>query len=119
MIAPLVGDIACGEPNTGIENIEESYMLPKSLFGGGELFMLRAYGDSMIDIGIEKGDLLVLRKQNYAEDGDIIAALVDGNATLKRLYHKNGRIVLHPENKLMKDIVVDGCAVPGRARILY
>lgn len=111
--APLVGQIACGEPNFGIENIEESFALPKSIFGSGELFMLRTYGDSMIDVGINDGDLAVLRKQNTAEDGDIVVALTDGNNTLKRLFHKNGKIVLHPENKEMKDIVVDNCEIQG------
>ncbi len=102
-LAPLVGQIVCGEPSFEVENIEESFALPQSIFGSGELFMLRTYGESMIDIGINEGDLVVMRKQNYAEDGDIVAALTDGNNTLKRLFHKHGKIVLHPENKTMKD----------------
>jgi len=112
-LAPLVGQIVCGEPNFEVENIEESFALPQSIFGSGELFMLRTYGESMIDIGINEGDLVVLRKQNYAEDGDIVAALTDGNNTLKRLFHKRGKIVLHPENKTMPDITVDNCEIQG------
>ncbi len=112
-LAPLVGQIVCGEPNFEVENIEESFALPQSIFGSGELFMLRTYGESMIDIGINEGDLVVMRKQNYAEDGDIVAALTDGNNTLKRLFHKRGKIVLHPENKTMKDIIVDNCEIQG------
>ncbi len=112
-IAPLVGQIACGAPNFEVEDIEESFALPQSIFGSGELFMLRTYGDSMMDIGINEGDLVVMRKQNYAEDGDIVAALTDGNNTLKRLFHKRGKIVLHPENKTMKDITVDDCEIQG------
>ncbi len=112
-LAPLVGQIACGEPNFEVENIEESFTLPRSVFGNGDLYLLRAFGDSMIDIGINKSDLLVIRKQDCAEDGDIVVALTSGNNTLKRLYHRNGKIVLHPENKTMSDIVVDNCEIQG------
>jgi len=112
-LTPLLGEIACGEPNFGVENIEESFALPKSLFGNGELFMLRTFGNSMIEIGIEEGDLIVLKKQNYANDGDIVVALTDGRTTLKRLYHRGKKIVLHPENKTMKDIVVSECDIQG------
>ena len=112
-LVPLVGEIACGEPCFEVENIEESFALPRSVFGGGELFMLRAFGNSMIDAGINKGDLLVIRKQETAEDGEIVVALVNGENTLKRIYHKNGKIRLHPENKEMEDIVVKKCEVQG------
>ena len=112
-VVPLVGEVACGEPMFAVENIEESYSLPKSLFGEGQLFMLRAKGDSMIDAGINKGDLVVLRRQDSADDGSIVVALVDGQATLKRLFHRNGKIVLHPENKDMSDIELDSCDVQG------
>lgn len=112
-IAPLVGQIACGEPCFEVENIEENFALPRSVFGSGDLFMLRAFGDSMIDAGINKGDLLVIRKQQEANDGDIVVALTSGNNTLKRLYHRNGKIVLHPENKTMTDIIVSNCEIQG------
>ena len=113
VMVPLVGEIACGQPSFAVENIDESYALPQSLFGSGELFMLRTFGDSMIDIGIKKGDLIVVRKQNYANDGDVIVAMVDGETTLKRLYHDGKDIILHPENKNMKDIRVTECKVQG------
>lgn len=112
-LVPLIGQIACGEPCFEVENIEESFALPRSVFGNGELYMLRAFGDSMVDVGINKDDLLVIRKQDYAEDGDIVAALTSGNNTLKRLYHRNGKIVLHPENKTMTDIIVSNCEIQG------
>ena len=112
-VVPLIGEIACGEPLFAVENIEESYTLPKSLFGDGELFMLTAKGNSMIDVGISKGDLLVIRRQTAADDGDIVVALIDNDATLKRLYHKDGKIILHPENKQMTDIVLEKCNVQG------
>lgn len=110
---PLVGRVACGQPNFAVEDIEGSYALPRDIFGAGDLFMLRAFGNSMIDIGIEEGDLLVLRKQTYAEDGDIVVALVGEDTTLKRFYKKDNRIVLHPENKEMRDIIVKECAIQG------
>lgn len=112
-LAPLIGKIACGEPNFEVENIEESFMLPRAIFGSGELFMLRTYGNSMIDAGIEENDLIVLRKQNYANDGDIVVALVNGENTLKRLFHRKGKIILHPENKTMNDIMVENCNIQG------
>ncbi len=114
-MAYLVGDIACGNPTEAIENIEECYALPKALFGDGTLFMLRAYGDSMIDIGIRENDFVVLKQQNTANDGDIVAALVNGESTLKRIYFQGKRIVLHPENLTMTDIVVDAenCLIQG------
>lgn len=112
-IAPLVGNVACGEPNFAEENIEESFVLPRALFGNGELFLLHTFGESMEDIGIKKGDLIVVRKQNYADDGQIVVALVEGNATLKRYYRRNGKIILHPENKKMKDIIVSHCDIQG------
>lgn len=112
-ITPLVGDIACGQPSFAEENIEASYALPEAIFGKGELFMLHTHGDSMIEAGIREGDLIVVRKQNTADDGQIVVALMDGEATLKRLFHRNGKIVLHPENKAMKDIVVEDCEVQG------
>ena len=82
IIAPLVGQIACGQPNFAEENIEESFSLPQGIFGHGKLFMLRAFGNSMIDAGISAGDLLVLRQQDYADEGEIVVALVGEDATL-------------------------------------
>ena len=112
-ITPLVGDIACGQPSFAEENIEASYALPEAIFGKGELFMLHTHGDSMIEAGIREGDLIVVRKQNTADDGQIVVALMDGEATLKRLFHRNGKIVLHPENRQMQDIVVENCEIQG------
>ena len=110
---PLIGQIACGEPCLEVENIEESFSLPCSIFGNGEMYMLRAFGSSMIDAGIEKGDLLVIKRQEEASDGDIVVALVNGENTLKRFYREKGRVRLHPENKTMKDIVVKSCEIQG------
>lgn len=112
-VVPLVGGIACGQPNFAEENIEESFSLPKGLFGNGKLFMLKATGESMIEAGISAGDLLVLRQQDYADEGEIVVALVGENATLKRFYKKGRKIILHPENKNMSDIIVDDCLIQG------
>lgn len=114
-IAPLVGSIACGQPVDAVENIEESFALPRSIFGNGDLFMLRTFGDSMIDIGIKKDDLVVIRKQNTAEDGEIVVAMINGETTLKRIFRRNGKVILHPENKEMKDIVVQKQSFGGSA----
>ena len=112
-IAPLIGAIACGEPSFEVEHVEDSFELPRSLFGSGKLFMLHASGNSMVEAGIDDGDLIVLRKQDHAEDGEIVVALTNGENTLKRLYHRNGKIVLHPEKKTMKDIIVNNCEIQG------
>ena len=113
VLAPLVGSIACGIPNPSEENYEDTYALPTDIFGKGKLFMLHAEGNSMIEAGISPGDLLVLKQQDSADDGEIVVALIDGETTLKRLYHRDGKIILHPENKRMRDIIVDNCDVQG------
>ena len=82
---PVAGTIPCGTPEEEIENIEEYISLPRALVGDGEFFILRASGDSMVDAGIDSGDLVVVRKQVDASSGQIVAALVDGGSTLKRL----------------------------------
>ncbi|MDR3264059.1 MAG: transcriptional repressor LexA [Clostridiales bacterium] len=114
---PLVGTIACGAPILASENIEESYFLPEELFGKGELFMLRAKGDSMIDAGIDSGDLVVVKKQSYAADGQIAAVLIDDEATLKRFYtdKANKRYRLKAENESYADIYTDACEILGIA----
>ena len=107
---PLVGTIACGEPITAEENIEDYVDVPEDAQCD---FCLRCKGDSMIDAGISAGDLLVLRQQDYADEGEIVVALVGENATLKRFYKKGRKIILHPENKSMNDIIVDDCQIQG------
>lgn len=113
VLTPLIGSIACGQPCLTYACIEESFALPKSLFGDGKLVMLRANGDSMIEVGINDGDFIIIRLQNYAEDGDIVVALIEEDTTLKRIYRKNGKVLLHPENSAMKDIIVQECEIQG------
>lgn len=114
---PVLGTIACGIPKFAEENIEEYVRLPVALFGKGNFFILRAYGDSMIEAGIENGDLVLIRQQNYADEGQIVVALMGDEATLKRFYPepKKHRIRLHPENSRMDDIYVDNCKIQGVA----
>ena len=112
-IAPIVGTIACGQPVDAMENIEESVTLPRAIFGAGNLFLLHAKGDSMVEADIHNGDLVVIRQQNTAENGEIVVAMINGETTLKRFYKKNGKIILHPENKTMDDIIVKNCEIQG------
>ena len=114
---PILGRIACGIPKFAEENIEEYVRLPVALFGKGNFFILRAYGDSMIEAGIDDGDLVLIRQQNYADEGQIVVALMEDDATLKRYYPEpeNQRIRLHPENSRMDDIYVDYCEIQGVA----
>lgn len=114
---PVLGTIACGIPKFAEENIEEYVRLPVALFGKGNFFILRAYGDSMIEAGIDNGDLVLIRQQNYAAEGQIVVALMEDEATLKRFYPepKKHRIRLHPENSRMDDIYVDNCEIQGVA----
>jgi repressor LexA len=113
---PLVGRIAAGSPVLAAEDVEDVYPLPESLVGSGPVFMLRIKGDSMVDAGILDGDLVVVRRQPDATDGDMVAALVEGEeATVKRLFRRDGKVVLHAENEAYADMVFDdGVAVLGK-----
>jgi repressor LexA len=95
---PLVGRIAAGGPILAEQNVEELFPLPASLVGEGELFMLKVVGDSMIDAAICDGDYVVIRSQKDANKGEIVAAMIDGEATVKTLSKKNGQVWLLPAN---------------------
>jgi repressor LexA len=95
---PLVGRIAAGGPILAEQNVEELFPLPASLVGEGDLFMLKVVGDSMIDAAICDGDYVVIRSQKDANKGEIVAAMIDGEATVKTLSKKNGQIWLLPAN---------------------
>lgn len=117
-MAGILGSIACGIPEDVEEYVEEYVPLPISIFGNGELYILRASGDSMIDAGISDGDLVVIRRTTEAKDGDIVVALTEETGTtLKRLYHEktSGRAILHPENKSMEDMLFDSIVIQGVA----
>lgn len=114
---PVLGSVSCGVPKLAIENIEEYIRLPVALFGRGDFFILRANGNSMIEAGIDDGDLVLIREQNYADPGQIVVALMDDEATLKRFYPEpeKRRFRLHPENSALKDIYVKECIIQGVA----
>ena len=113
---PLVGRIAAGSPILATEDIETVMPLPEELVGSDPVFMLEVRGDSMIDAGILDGDYVVVRRQPDARDGEIIAALVDGEeATVKRLKREAGRVVLIPENPALEPMVFeDGVEIIGK-----
>ncbi|MCD8040454.1 MAG: transcriptional repressor LexA [Clostridia bacterium] len=111
---PLIGTVAAGQPIFAMENYEDVYNLPSNFFGAGEMFMLTVKGDSMINIGILNGDKIVVRRQDTADNGEIVVALVDDSATVKRFYKRDGKFVLHPENDYMEDMIFDDVSILGK-----
>jgi len=112
---PLVGRVTAGQPILAIENIDESLTLPQSVLGQGKMFSLRVEGESMIEAGIMDGDIVVLRQQDTAENGEIVVAMTpDDEATLKRIFYENGRVRLQPENSAMAPIYVESATVLGK-----
>ena len=110
---PLVGSIAAGVPITADQQVEETFPLPESLVGKGDLFMLKVKGESMIDAAICDGDYVVIRQQKDATNGDIVAAMIDGEATVKTFSRKGGHIWLLPANDDFAPIDGDHCEVLG------
>jgi len=114
---PVLGAVSCGIPKFAEENIEEYVKLPVALFGRGDFFLLRASGNSMIEAGIDDGDMVLVKRQDYAQPGQIVVALMEEEATLKRYFPEpqDGFIRLHPENKDLDDIIVESCLIQGVA----
>ncbi len=121
---PIVGTIPCGNFKEFVETTYEYHLFPKTLVGDGEFFILTAKGDSMIDAGIEDGDLVLVNMSNTADNGQIVAVLYDNDqTTLKRFFQSHDSITLHPENKNYKDIVIKGkdknkVTIQGVARMI-
>ena len=111
---PLVGRIAAGGPILAEQHIEETFPLPESIVGSGELFMLKVVGDSMIDAAICDGDYVVIRSQKTCEKGEIVAAMIDGEATVKTFSRKDGHIWLLPANPDYQPINGDNCEIIGK-----
>lgn len=111
---PLIGTVAAGQPIFATENYDGVYSIPSNFFTGEDLFMLNVYGDSMINIGMYEGDKIIVRKQESADNGDIVVALVDDSATVKRFFKRNGKIILHPENDDMEDFIFDDVRILGK-----
>ncbi len=104
---PLIGTVTAGQPVFAYENYEDYYTFPAGEFRGEDLFMLRVEGTSMIDAGIMNGDKIIVRRAQTAENGEIVVALVEDSATVKRFYRRDGKIVLHPENELLSDMIFE------------
>ena len=111
---PLVGRIAAGSPITAEQHIEEVFRLPTSMTGHGDLFMLEVSGQSMIDAGIFDGDYVVIRAQNDASNGEFVAAMIDGEATVKELSITDGHVWLLPHNKDYSPIPGDEATILGK-----
>ncbi len=111
---PMLGVITAGEPILAVENCEEYFMVSPNLFRGDGLFMLTVKGESMINAGIYNGDQIIVRQCSYADNGEIVAALIDGSATVKRFYKEDGHYRLQPENDTMSPIIVDEVQILGK-----
>jgi repressor LexA len=114
VFVPVVGRIAAGGPILAEQMIEDVFPLPKSLVGEGTLFLLKVVGDSMIDAAIADGDWVVVRQQDTADNGSIVAAMIDGEATVKTLQRKGGHVWLLPHNPAYAPIDGDDCTVLGK-----
>lgn len=113
---PIVGLVAAGSPIFAEQDIEGYLTIDASLVGDGDTFAVKVKGQSMVDAGLSDGDTLIVRRQDFAEDGDIVVALVDGEeATVKRLYREAGRVRLQPENAAMEPIYPSEVAILGKA----
>ena len=111
---PIVGKITAGAPILAVENITDTVPVPVDFAGNSQCFMLLVSGESMIEAGILDGDLILVRRQNVAENGQIIVALIDDEATVKTFYKEKDHIRLQPENSTMDPIIVPNCEILGK-----
>ena len=118
-MVPLVGNVAAGSPILAEEYIEDQIPLPESLLGEGKHFVLKVHGDSMINAGIMDGDYVVVRQQNTANNGEIVVAMIEGSATVKRFYRENGHFRLQPENSAMLPIITRSVDIAGKVVTVY
>ncbi len=111
---PVVGLIAAGQPILAEETLMDKVIVSENLFSGTNMFVLKVKGDSMINIGIYNDDLVVISKQSVANNGEIVACLIDNEATVKRYYKENGYFRLQPENSFMRPIITDHIDILGK-----
>lgn len=116
---PLVGQVRAGEPILAEECVEDVYPFPTDFIGQDDSFMLTVKGDSMINAGIYEGDYLVVRTQSTAENGEIVVALIDDEATVKRYFAEPDRIRLQPENENYEPIYTTNCVILGKVTALF
>ncbi len=111
---PILGKVAAGEPIFAEQNIEDYFPVPADYMPNQESFMLKVQGESMIEAGIFDGDMLIVKRQETAKNGDIVVALVDDSATVKTFYKEDGHYRLQPENASMEPIIVDHVSILGQ-----
>lgn len=111
---PVIGRVTAGQPILAVENIEDYCPISRELLAEDEAFMLRVTDDSMVDAGILDGDYVFVRQQSYASNGEIVVALIDDEATVKRFFRENDHIRLQPENPLYEPICATEVAIFGR-----
>ncbi|HHW09537.1 MAG TPA: transcriptional repressor LexA [Firmicutes bacterium] len=116
---PVVGKVTAGTPILAVENLEGHFPIAADLLPDQNVFMLRIQGESMINAGIYDGDFVFVRQQSHASDGDIVVALIEDEATVKRFYKENGYIRLQPENELMSPILVEDPVILGKVVGLF
>ncbi len=118
-VLPIVGKVAAGTPITATENVEGDFVLPAEFARKDGTFILRVAGESMIDAAILDGDLIVVSPQPDAANGEIVVAMVDGEATVKRFFRESGRIRLQPENATMAPIYADDVTILGKVSAMF
>ncbi len=116
---PLVGNVAAGEPIFAEENITDTMTLPTEIVGDAPSFMLSVRGESMIEAGINDGDYVVVKEQKVANNGEIVVALIEDGATVKRFYHERDHIRLQPENSSMEPIITRDCTIVGKVVAVF
>lgn len=116
---PLVGNVAAGEPILAEENITDTITLPTDIVGDSPSFMLSVRGESMIEAGINDGDYVVVKEQPVANNGDIVVAIIDDGATVKRFYKEADHIRLQPENSSMDPIITRDCSIAGKVVAVF
>lgn len=117
---PIVGNVTAGVPILAVENIEDTFPIPIEYVNNDEVFMLRVKGDSMIEAGIFNKDLILVRQQSYADNGDIVVALLDDDyATVKTFYKEKDHIRLQPENAALSPIIVSDVSIVGKVIGLF
>lgn len=111
---PIVGKITAGQPILAVENITDTFPIPIDFVGNSDSFMLTVRGESMIEAGILDGDYILVKRTNAAENGQIVVALIEDEATVKTFYKEDGYIRLQPENSTMDPIIVPNCKILGK-----
>ncbi|MGL4789846.1 MAG: transcriptional repressor LexA [Anaerotignaceae bacterium] len=119
VLVPIVGTVTAGAPIFAEENIEDTFPIPSTYIGNDDVFMLKIKGDSMIEAGIFNKDLILVNQQSTADNGDIVVAMIEEYATVKRFFREDGLIRLQPENSTMSPILLRDCVIAGKVIGLF